>query len=297
MIADSFSPWTVETPGAHAVNRAALILRILAVSGGHGASISEVADLSNLPKSTVHRLLAALVDERLAERTRQTRRYRLGMEILALGAASGPKHDLQSIARPSLERISRDSGHVTHLMIRSGYDAVCLDQVVTGGRPSMIGRRGSRAPLGVGVNSLTFLSALNDDEIKDVMSRNERRLEGHPVFNVERIMREIMAVRRQGYGVWSIERNPRIFGVGVPILTGARRPLAAIGITTVNGMPLAADEVRLLVARLKEESARISQDYEAIHDDLEEEWLRAGTAEQSSDESLDHQAIEPPANP
>ena len=275
--AETFSPWTAETPGAHAVNRAAVLLRILAVSGAQGLSLSEIAHLSGLPKATAHRLLSALIDEGLAERAKQTRRYRLGMEVLALAAAAGPRHDLRRIARPTIEGISRDTGYVTHLMIRSGYDAVCLDQVVTGEKPSMIGGPGSRAPLGVGANSLALLAHLSDDEIADAMARNQPRLHGHPAFSPERIRTSIRQVRKLGYCVLSVERNPRVFGVGVAILGSNRRPLAAFGVTTLDGGALTPERIEHVARRLQSDASKIATDYEAVYENDEQRWLSAGS--------------------
>lgn len=272
----SYSPWTVETRGAHAVNRAALLMRILAISGAKGMTLGEIAELAQLPKATVHRLLAALVDEKLAERATHSRRYRLGMEVLALGAAAGPRHDLRKLAQRALEAIAFDTGHAMHLMIRSGYDAVCLDQVIPGAPTSMIGKPGARAPLGVGCNSLALLSSLADDEIAEVMERNRPRLLGHPVFGPEAILAGIRQVRRRGYCVMGIERNPRVFGVGVAILASNRRPLAAFGITTLDGLPLAPAAIETIADRLQRDAARLARDYEAVHEETEQAWIDAG---------------------
>jgi DNA-binding IclR family transcriptional regulator len=279
MTRDGFVPWRAESPGAQAINRAAVILRILAVHGAEGACVGQIAEATGLAPSTVHRLLSALVDERLAERVRGTRGYRLGMEVVALGAAAGTKHDLRSLARAPLERLTARLGHASHLLIRAGYDVVCLDQCVPEGGAGTIGGIGSRAPLGVSATGLALLAFLGEDDIRDAMAHNRARLAGHAAFSVEGIMAEIGITRQRGYGISSVDSHPRVFGLAVPVLDMARRPLAALGITTVGGEPLEGRALDRAVVQLKDEAARVARDYEAQHAADAEGWRHVGGAD------------------
>jgi DNA-binding IclR family transcriptional regulator len=273
----SFISWSANSPGAQAINRAAAVLRILAVNGAHGVSLREIARLTSLPKSTAHRVLAALVDEGFAERARDSQLYRLGIEIVALSAASGADHDLRALARPTLERISANLGHTAHLFIRIGYDVICLDQTDVGGGAAAVGGKGTRVPLGISAHGIAILAFLNDNEIRDAMTLNLPRLEGHAVFTMEQIINSIAKIRRQGYAISNLKFYPRIYGLAVPVLDSRRRPLAAIGITTLTGQPLQAEQVLPVVTFLKREAAAIAQDYERLHDIVTERWQVAGT--------------------
>jgi DNA-binding IclR family transcriptional regulator len=220
----SFISWSANSPGAQAINRTAAVLRILAVNGAHGVSLREVSRLTDLPKSTAHRVLSALVDEGFAERARHSQLYRLGMEIVALSAASGADHDLRALARPALERISAKLGHTAHLFIRIGYDVICLDQTDVGGGAAAVGGKGARVPLGISAHGIAILAFLNDDEVHDAVRINLPRLEGHPIFTIEQILNSIAKIRRQGYAIANLKFYPRIYGLAVPVLDSSRRP-------------------------------------------------------------------------
>jgi DNA-binding IclR family transcriptional regulator len=273
----SFISWSANSPGAQAINRAAAVLRILAVNGAHGVSLREVSRLTDLPKSTAHRVLSALVDEGFAERARDSQLYRLGIEIVALSAASGADHDLRALARPALERISANLGHTAHLFIRIGYDVICLDQTDVGGGAAAVGGKGARVPLGISAHGIVILAFLNDDEVRDAMALNLPRLEGHAVFTMEQTINSIAKIRRQGYAISNLKFYPRIYGLAVPVLDSRRRPLAAIGITTLTGQPLKTEQVLPVVTFLKREAAAIAQDYERLHDIVTERWQFAGS--------------------
>ncbi|WCT74472.1 IclR family transcriptional regulator [Sphingomonas naphthae] len=273
---DGFIAWKAASPGAQSINRAAAVLRVLAVHGSQGASIADVAAATGLAASTTHRLLVALVDERLAERARGSRRYRLGMEIVALGAAAGPNHDLRSLAKGSLVRICDQLGHGAHLLVRSGYDGLCIDQRVPDGHAPTIGHVGSRAPLGVGAAGLALLAFLNSHEIEEVMAHNRDRLQAHPTFAPDCLKAALASIRRQGYATATLGHAPRMFGLAVPILDSARRLLASIGITTISGARLSGAEVTPLARILTDEAWTISRAYEArYHAESGAKWWNA----------------------
>ena len=102
------------------------VLRALAAHGAAGASLADIADAVALPKPTVHRLLAAMVQQGFALRAATGRRYQLGPEIYALALKSQSTVGLVETWRGALMRVAERTGDSAFLMVRSGYDAVCL---------------------------------------------------------------------------------------------------------------------------------------------------------------------------
>ncbi len=81
------------------VERAFAVLQCLA-SGPAG--VSEIADRTDLPKSTVSRLLGTLVELGAVEQSETLGVYSLGELILDLSAAASPGRNLVAMARPHL---------------------------------------------------------------------------------------------------------------------------------------------------------------------------------------------------
>ena len=59
------APPPPSSDGTQAVHRAASILRAIAQAGAEGDSLAGIAQRLALPRSTVHRILGCLLDERL----------------------------------------------------------------------------------------------------------------------------------------------------------------------------------------------------------------------------------------
>src|SRR5262245_44049405 len=101
--------------GARAIAKAALVLRSLSTFGSGGAKLKDICDVTGLPKPTAHRILAALVAERLIERPAGSRDYRLGPELFAFGATIADIFDLKGLARESLDRLAKETGDTIYL--------------------------------------------------------------------------------------------------------------------------------------------------------------------------------------
>ena len=108
------------------VERAFAVLRCLA-SGPAG--VSEVAERSHLPKSTVSRLLSTLNELGAVDQLGAGGDYRIGDLMVELAAAAQPGRSLVAIARPHLVQLTEALGEATGLSVLDGHDVHYLDHV------------------------------------------------------------------------------------------------------------------------------------------------------------------------
>jgi IclR family acetate operon transcriptional repressor len=86
------------------------------------ATLTELAQRSDLALSTVSRLLATLESLQLVRRL-ESGAWGLGVRVLQLGAAARQTFDLIGIAEPVLEKLNRASGENTNLAVRLDADS------------------------------------------------------------------------------------------------------------------------------------------------------------------------------
>ena len=87
---DKMSKAVSPPDGARSLHRAIGLLRLLSVRTATGWRLSDLAQEAGLEHSTVHRMLACLLEEGLAVRVPGTRRYSLGPLAYELGVAAAP---------------------------------------------------------------------------------------------------------------------------------------------------------------------------------------------------------------
>jgi DNA-binding IclR family transcriptional regulator len=159
------------------IRRANLLLRLLATAGKRGLALTEISSRSTLPHPTVHRLLKQLNREGLSFQHDESRRYLLGPVAYELGLAAAEIFDLRHVCRPALEKMSAETEDTSYFVMRSGFDAVCIDRV-EGTFPirTITLEIDSRRPLGVGAGGLAILAACSDNERERILQVTAARL-------------------------------------------------------------------------------------------------------------------------
>ena len=113
--------------GTQSIERAALILREIGTRGVAGGGLWDLADRCELDRGTTHRILGALVRERLIEQRASDRRYFLGPLVFELSVTQTWFARYEATARTTLRHIARDlPNSVVLIYMRSEDDAVCL---------------------------------------------------------------------------------------------------------------------------------------------------------------------------
>lgn len=222
-----------ERDGTQAIRRAVALLRDVAAERG-GASLSRLSATSGLSVSTVHRTLAALVDEGMLAKDARTRRYRPGPLLHELGLATPPPPiDLRLVARPVLERLAEATGDTAYLNVRSGADALCLD-LCEGGFPikALPMSVGNRRPLGVGAAAIAVLGAMPVAEAVAMIARNADRFQ-RLRLTPNKVMAGFRELQAHGHVVTTGRLGARYRGVAVPVSDRQGRFALALSISAI----------------------------------------------------------------
>jgi DNA-binding IclR family transcriptional regulator len=239
------------------VQRAFAVLRALAVTQVKGGRVTDLAKATGLTQATTHRLLKSLVAEHVVEQDAQSRLYRLGLDLFALAAQAGNAMDLRALCRPSLLRLGASLGDTIFLLVRSGFDAVCLDRN-EGPFPirSFTGDVGGRVALGIGQGSLAILAFLPEAEREEVIRFNLPRVREFGVFDEVYLRTEIEKVRELGYAGRNTGLLEGMAGVAVPVLDREGRAVAALSVGTISTR-LSDDRLPTVVQLLQREAIAI----------------------------------------
>ena len=241
------------------LHRAMEIVKALAAAAETGLRVSQLCKQLGLTQPTTHRLLQQLIDEGLVEQGDQTRLYRLSIEFFALAARAGDNGGLRELCRPSLLRLGASLGDSVFLLVRSGFDAICLDRC-EGPFPirTFTGDIGGRVPLGVGQGSLVILAHLSEGEQDEVMRFNVPRIRHMASLDEVFLRTEAARARAQGYANTNSGLLEGMAGVGVPVFDCNRRVVAALSVGTI-ATRLNADRLPVVVDLLQREAKKISE--------------------------------------
>ena len=198
--------------GIQVISRAARILRALR-DENEGLSLGQIAERVDLPRSTVQRIVHALVEERLLMAASPNGRVRLGMEILALAASS--KMDVVEMAHPHLKQLADETGETVDLAVLRRDHLVFVDQVAGRHRLRAVSAVGELFPLYCTANGKACLALLDDHEVRQRLARTELRLASGKLRTIESLFKELDTVRRIGIAYDEEEHSLGISALGV----------------------------------------------------------------------------------
>lgn len=222
-----------EAIGLELFRKANGVLSLL--EGGGEWSAQEIADATKEPVSSTYRMLTSLKEIGLVENSLGRGRYRLGLYAMSLGAVCDDRLSLRDSATPWLEWLQSGTTGTTFLMLRRGFNAVCIDRVVGKGVRSLALRLGGSLPLYAGAGPRALLAFLADAERRAVLDHFEEQSQDDPNVPTRRqLERTIEEIQAAGVSISDEDVTPGIAAVGAPVFNHRGELEAAISVSTVR---------------------------------------------------------------
>ncbi len=199
--------------GVQAIARAAAVLRALEESPD-GFALGDLAEAVDLPKSTVHRLLAALAAEDLVELGPEGT-ARLGGGLVRLGAAT--RRGLRSRLAPVMLKLRRELDETVDLAILEGDEVTFIEQFPAPQRLRAVSAVGTAFPAHCTANGKALLAALSDDELELLLPARLERFTARTITSRSKLLAEMATVRNRGYAVDVEEHSEGIGAVGAVV--------------------------------------------------------------------------------
>jgi len=181
--------------------------------------VSQIGRVLGLPKSSVHRLLAALSSRGLVERDERGR-YRTGIALVALARGSLERDPVVAAARPILGAEAEALGETVFLVAARVGRLLVLDKVEGTGFLRAAPEVGSGVPLHATAAGKLQL-AFGDGQIEWPAAPLER-FTPRTVASREALEREVARARRQGFAENREEWVPGLAVIAAPVLAGGR---------------------------------------------------------------------------
>ena len=236
---------SARPPAVESVDRALRILQELAEHGS-GATLEELSAAVDLPKSSVHRTVAALRERAFATQ-QDDGRYLLGPEALRVAFHFYERIDLRAALRPMLQRLWAQVNETIHLGVLDGADVVYLDKLEPSHPIALTSRIGGRNPAyctGVGKAMLAWTFP-SDEAIRGWISEHGPLEVRTPttITSTSGLAREMARIRSEGYARDMEESEQGVRCIAAPLFLGGSVPRAAVSI--------AAPRERLTAARMR----------------------------------------------
>ncbi|MFE3018689.1 IclR family transcriptional regulator [Streptomyces sp. NPDC059256] len=187
-------------------------------------SLTDVQEAVGYPKSSLYMLLRTLVDLGWVETDATDTRYGIGVRALLVGTSYLDGDEVVAAARPTLDRLSDDTGESIHLARLDGVNVVYLATRQSQHYLRPFTRVGRRLPAHSTALGKALLATHTDEQVRAMLPEVLSAQTEHTVTDRERLIGELPTIRERGLAVDREESTLglRCFAVAIPYRTPAR---------------------------------------------------------------------------
>lgn len=216
-------------PGGGSVGKALSLLTAFGDTDG-GATLTELAAIAGVPKSTAHRLLGVFRDAGLVDRDGMD--WYLCAPMLRLGALAlrGGAGVLREVALPYLAELYELTHENVHLGVLDGAEVIYLDKIYghhSMSTPSRVGIRLNAHTSGLGK---AILSRSDKHTIRRVLDGGLRPATARSIVLPGMFIRQLELAQREGVAFDREECREGLVCVAAPIIGPSGNAVAAISI-------------------------------------------------------------------
>jgi DNA-binding IclR family transcriptional regulator len=225
---------STDEPGSRTsagVERALDVLRLFGDNGHAELGVTEIAERLKLSKAVVHRILTSFRVKGFVTVDEESRRYRLGPQVLTLGLAYLDRLDVHELARSTMRDLAQRTNETSTLSVRVGWRRIYIDQATPTRDIKMVIQLGGAYPLHAGASSKALLASLPAEQIQTFFATQRLdQITDRTVTDPGALARELERIRMRGYAVSSGERQAGAASVAAPVLDRGGHLLAVISV-------------------------------------------------------------------
>jgi len=212
------------------VTRSLLLLQ--ALNKAHKkCSLSELCEMTDLPPSTVHRLLLALKESRFIAQDISSSKYYLGPALIILGIGASNYLNLRELARPILDSLAATSKEDAYLSLIDGDNAIMAESAYGPQPLKVIYPLTVPIPLHSGAARKVLLAYQDPAFIENYLHKKLSQYTNNTTTNPKSLQLQLAEIREKGYSITIGESLNGALGICSPVFDSFGKIAAGIGIS------------------------------------------------------------------
>lgn len=181
-----------------------------------GATIATLADVLDMPKSTVHSHLATLRERGYIVKTGDT--YQTSLLFLNIGTKARKRHSFVNEAKPKMERLAKETSERTQLMVEEHGRGIYVYRARGSHSIQTASRIGKPRYLHTSAAGKAILATLPDEQVDEIIDRWGLPAQTpHTHGTRDGLLDELSDIREQGYATNREEHLEGLWAIGAVI--------------------------------------------------------------------------------
>lgn len=184
-------------------------------------SLSELERMTGWAKSTIHGLLASMLDSAVVEQNATDGKYRLGYHLFELGSAVSQGWSVPEICKPHLQTIVDQLRESAYLARYSGDELILVDCEEPHAGFRVASEAGTRLPLHCTSQGKIVLACMSESEAATLLARALLTpYTPHTETDANALLASLPACREAGFAVENGEYKIGLRSISAPVFTG-----------------------------------------------------------------------------
>lgn len=205
-----------DTKGASVIVNAIAVLRSFTADEPL-LGVTEIANRVGLHKSTVSRILATFEQENLVERDADTRRFRLGLGLIAVAGPLLAELEERRVAYPVLRELTELTGETSALMMWEGNESICVEQIASRHQIKHTAPLGARYSDALSSSVQVFLGMQPEERVRALLRSGAITYPGLDEASLEDYLLRLKDDSRRGWAINYGESSLDEVGVAAPV--------------------------------------------------------------------------------
>ncbi len=219
-------------------------------------SATEISRELDIPVQTVHRLLSSLEESGIVFKNKETKKFRVGLNLLQMGLSVRNNLLVRNSAIPTMKLLAKDLQQSVYLTVPEGHEGVYVDCISYLPWLKEAEPIGLRVPMNQGSAQKVILAFSSIKSQKFILhSLKEQGL----ITDIKRLQEELRTIKKQHYAMSSGEITKGTVSISCPIFSWEDEVVASI---TLNGTveSFSKSSLQHLIEQTKQASITISKE-------------------------------------
>ncbi|MEK4149577.1 IclR family transcriptional regulator [Robertmurraya sp. FSL W8-0741] len=196
----------------------------------NGITLTEIVRQTNIPKTTVHRIVNTLKNHEFIEVNGLNESYTIGIKTLEIGIKGLMATDVAKASIPLLQELSEEVGETTFLAVYNNTEIIYLYKQEGTNAIGTTAKLGSRRPAYCTGLGRVILAHLPSKEVERNLKGNLKKYTSKTMTDPQEIKELLNEVRRKGYAQDNEEIEEGLTCFAAPIFDHLGNVIAAVSI-------------------------------------------------------------------
>lgn len=194
-------------------------------------NLEEITRATGYNKTTCFRFLKTMRTLGIVELSPQTKTYRYGPRLAAIGLSAIKNLNLKKVSVPILKRLRDETGETINLTILSGSEILYVDRILSDYLVNVNVNIGDRLPVYCASMGKAILAYLPEERLEEIIETIDfRQRTENTIVSRSALMKELEQIRAYGYAINDEELEKGLRAVAAPIFNYTGEAFAATNI-------------------------------------------------------------------